>query len=88
MTLALPALWKGIFYDVSALEALDSLTSDWDRAQVIQMQRAAAMDGIRGQRSNLVDPQIGRRSSGAEWGRVGSSGAGRGTLPHSSARDH
>ena len=48
MTLALPALWKGIFYDVSVLDALDSLTSDWDRAQVIQMQRAAAMDGIRG----------------------------------------
>ena len=47
MTLALPALWKGIFYDSSALDALDSLTAQWDRAQVIQMQRAAAMDGIR-----------------------------------------
>ena len=39
---------EGDLYDVSVLDALDSLTSDWDRAQVIQMQRAAAMDGIRG----------------------------------------
>ena len=47
MTLALPAFWKGIFYDSTALEAADEMTSHWTRAQVVQMQRAAAMDGVR-----------------------------------------
>lgn len=47
MTLALPAFWKGLFYDEAALEQADRLTADWTKAQVVQMQRAAAMDGIR-----------------------------------------
>ena len=52
MTLALPALWKGIFYDSAALEEADRLTSHWSKAQVMTMQRSAALDGIRARGSS------------------------------------
>lgn len=58
MTLALPAFWKGLFYDQRALEAADQLTAKWTRAQVIQMQRAAAMDGIRARGSDWFIGEI------------------------------
>ena len=52
MTLALPALWKGIFYDSAALEEADRLTSHWSKALVMNMQRSAALDGIRARGSS------------------------------------
>ena len=52
MTLALPALWKGIFYDSTALEEADRLTSQWSKALVMNMQRSAALDGIRARGSS------------------------------------
>jgi glutamate--cysteine ligase len=46
---ALPALWKGLLYDASALNAAWSRVSAWTHAQVDQMHREVVVSGLKAQ---------------------------------------
>lgn len=48
MAAALAALWKGLFYDAQSLAAADALLANYSMPERVQMQRAAAQDGLRG----------------------------------------
>src|SRR5690606_23536738 len=43
---ALPAFWVGLFYDETALDAIEALTADWTYAEALAMRDAVPEQGI------------------------------------------
>jgi len=46
-TCALPALWKGLLYDSTALDAAYNLVADWTHAEVLAMRAAVPKHGLK-----------------------------------------
>jgi len=60
LTLAVPALWKGLLYDADALRATDALTRGWTMAEREQLRREVPTAGLRARVGARVILDLGR----------------------------
>jgi len=60
LTLAVPALWKGIFYDDQALEAAEALTRGWDAAERERLRREVPRAGLHARAAGRPVLELGR----------------------------